>query len=145
MRIPRIRYVSLAAAIVGATLLLGATAAAQRPPVISTKLLLGVPFGAINGPDEFVLSAGGPLMSSKSKCEASRTVKLYFKSDGTRTLVDVDTSSRNGQWGVSGTARSQPDAFIVKVTRKRIKVHHHARICGADRVVHPLAVLTPTG
>ncbi len=41
-------------------------------------------------------------------------------------------------WGVSGNAGSQPDAFVVRVTRQRIEVRHHARICGADRVVEPL-------
>ena len=84
------------------------------------------------------MSSTGPLSSSKSKCESSRTVKLYFESDGTRTLADVDTSSRNGQWGVAGKASSSPDAFIVKVTRKRITVRHHARVCGSDRVVRDL-------
>jgi hypothetical protein len=133
------KYGSLAIIGVGATLLLGGNAAGYSPPVIPTHLLIG--FTAITtGPDEFVMSSSGPLMSSKSKCEVARTVKFYFESGGTKTLADVDTSSRNGQWGVAGRANSKPDAFIVKVTRKRIKLHHHPRICGADRVVRSLVM-----
>lgn len=131
------RYASLAAATVGATLLLGAGAAGRGLPTIPTHVVTGVT-AITSGPDQFVMSSSGPLNSSQPKCIASRTVKLYFETDGARTLIDVDTSSRNGQWGVSGKAGSQPDAFVVKVTRKRIKVRRHARICGADRVVRPL-------
>jgi hypothetical protein len=138
----RIRLVSLAAAIAVGALSLG-TAVAHRPPTVSTKLQIGLPTAIINAPNEFDLSASGPLISSKSKCVASRTVKLFFKSDHTKTLVDVDTTSRSGQWGVSGRAPSHPDAFIVKVTPKRIEVHHHARICGADQVVRKVTVVQP--
>ncbi len=138
----RIRHLGLAAAIAVGALSLG-TAAAHRPPTISTKLLIGLPTAITSAPNEFDLSASGPLNSSKSKCVASRTVKLFFRSGHTKTLVDVDKTSRNGQWGVSGRARFQPDAFVVKATPKRVEVHHHARICGADRVVRKVTVVQP--
>jgi hypothetical protein len=138
----RIRYMGLAAAIAMGALSLG-TAVAHRPPAISTKLQIGLPTAITNAPNEFDLSASGPLSSSKSKCVASRTVKLFFKSGHAKTLVDVDTTSRNGQWGVSGRARSHPDAFVVKVTPKRVEVHHHARICEADQVLRKVTVVQP--
>jgi hypothetical protein len=132
------RYTSLAAASVGAMLLLAGSAAGRGAPVIPTQLQIGVPLAITSGPNEFVLSATGPLLSPRAKCQASRTVKLLFEKGGERTLVDVDTSSRSGQWGVSGRAGSQPDAFVLKVTRKRAKIRRQARICGADRVIRLL-------
>jgi hypothetical protein len=134
------RYRCLAAVCVAALPLLGGSAIGHGLPIIPTHVL-GAFTGATNGPNEFVMSSSGPLQSRVSKCEAGRTVKLYFKKGDVRTLADVDRSSRNGQWGVAGRSPSEPDAFIVQVTRKQITFHHRQRVCGADRLVRPLVAL----
>ena len=131
------RYRFLAAVCVAALSLLGGSAIGHGLPIIPTHVLSGFT-AATNGPNEFVMSSSGPLQSRVAKCEAGRTVKLYFKKGDVRTLADVDTSSRNGQWGVAGRSTSEPDAFIVQVTRKQITFHHRERVCGADRIVRPL-------
>jgi hypothetical protein len=122
---------------VGAMLLLCGSATGQSPPTIPTRVLFGLSGGTAT-PDEFVISASGPLMSRAGKCEAGRTVKLFLTSNGSRKLVDIDTSSRNGQWGVAGRVPFQPDAMIVRVIRKHVTVHHHRRVCGADQVSRSL-------
>ena len=136
------RRVCLACVGVGAIALLGvASAAGHRPAAIPTQVLIGF-HGGTNGPNQFVMSASGPLNSPVAKCSAGRTVKLFFKTaGGARKLVDVDISSQSGEWGVAGRSSFEPQAFIVAVTRAQVKVHHHLRTCGADRVVTPLSLI----
>ncbi len=134
------RFASVA---VSAIALLGAAGASGRAAApIPTQVLVGIS-GGTNGPNQFVLSVTGPLMSPVAKCRAGRTVKLFFRSGGARKLVDVDISSRRGQWGVLGRSASAPQAYIVQVTRAHVKVHGRPRICGADRVVTPVNVVQP--
>ena len=138
------RHARLASLGVAAMALLGAAGAAGSGPApIPTKVLSDF-HGSINGPNEFVTSASGPLQSRVAKCEAGRTVKLFFKTaGGARRLVDVDKSSRSGEWGVAGRASFVPTAFIVEVTRAHIQLHHRRRTCGANRLVVPVQIVLP--
>ncbi len=138
----RMRHAGLASVGVAAVALLGAAGAAGRGPApIPTKVLSDF-HGSTNGPNEFVLSASGPLQSRVAKCEAGRTVKLFFRTaGGARRLVDVDRSSRSGEWGVFGRASFMPTAFIVEVTRAHVQFHHRRRTCGANRLVVPVQTI----
>ena len=137
------RHKRLASVAVSAIALLGAASASgQAAAPIPTQVLIGLS-GGTNAPNQFVISVSGPLMSPIAKCRAGRTVKLFFRSGGTRRLVDVDVSSRHGQWGVLGRSSSAPQAYVVEVTKARVKVHGRPRTCGADRVVTPVNVVQP--
>jgi hypothetical protein len=138
------RHRCLVSVAVGVISLLGATVAAGRGPAsIPTQVVIAFQ-GATNGPNQFVLSASGPLISPVAKCEAGRTVKLFFRTaGGAKRLVDTDISSRHGQWGVIGRFPAAPQALIVAAARVRVEVHGRARTCAADRVVRPVSVVQP--
>jgi hypothetical protein len=64
-------------------------------------------------------------------------VRLYFNYGSIRTLIDVDSSSLQGEWAVKGEADSKPDSFTIRLARKRIDLrlgedHHH--VCTGDTV-----------
>ncbi len=137
------RHKRLATVAVSAIALLGAAGAAgHAPAAIPTQVLVAFS-GGTNGPNQFVISVSGPLMSPVAKCRAGRTVKLFFRTGGATKLVDVDISSRHGQWGVLGRSSSAPQAYIVAVTKAQVRVHGRPRTCGADRVVKPVSVVQP--
>ena len=136
------RHASLVTVGVGAIALLGAAGAAGHGSVsIPTQVQIAFN-GGTNAPNQFVMSAAGPLRSPIAKCRAGRTVKLFFRTNGgARRLVDVDVSSRSGEWGVAGKSFPAPKAFIVRVTRAQVRVHQRPRTCGADQVVVPVNVV----
>jgi hypothetical protein len=85
----------------------------------------------------FQVEVNGYLTSPTSKCRKSRTVKLYLIAGGTTTLKDVDLSSLRGEFGVRGKTVSHPDAFTIKVIRKRIDRRlgpSHRHVCGGAKV-----------
>ncbi len=94
-------------------------------------------FGTDANASGFTGGVNGSLSSSNPKCLANRTVKLFFNTNGNSKLVDVDSSSRNGAWGVRGHAAAEPDTYTVRVVRKRIDLSlgdAHRHICGRNKI-----------
>ena len=78
----------------------------------------------------------GDLESTRAACLSDRTVKLYFRDNGSKTLMDVDRSSRNGFWAVGGEAEEPPNKILIKLIPERLPSppgHRHA--CGGDKIV----------
>lgn len=87
--------------------------------------------------------AYGDLLTTK-KCRANRRVKIFFNyvvtgrgagSSPEWTLVDVDTSSRNGMWAGSGDLNMTTggvNAVKIGATRKNVGRTGHRHICRAD-------------
>ena len=76
----------------------------------------------------------GHLTSPKAKCLPGRTVKmLTHYPNGTTKVLDTDVTSKNGFWGLRGDFTGADQGHI-KVTRRTIRIHHHRRICAADKI-----------
>jgi hypothetical protein len=92
--------------------------------------------------------AYGDLLTTK-KCRVDRRVKIFFDYVVTGrgpspewTLVDVDTSSRNGMWAGSGDLNLTTggvDAVKIRATRKNVGKRGHRHICRPDTEIVPLA------
>jgi len=87
--------------------------------------------------------AYGDLLTTK-KCRVNRRAKIFFNyvvtgrgATGTPewTLVDVDTSSRNGMWAGSGDLNMTTggvNRVKIRATRKNVGRPGHRHICRAD-------------
>jgi hypothetical protein len=81
----------------------------------------------------------GVVGSENDKCVAGRKVKVFAVSDlpekrggsGTKTLVDVATTSKGGGWGARGDFTGA-EGVQAKVTKKNIGSNGHRHICEAD-------------
>jgi hypothetical protein len=121
--------------VASAALLIWAAPAVAHDRTYSTSILLeGTSQGT--GPNGFTFDIAGYITSPKLQCVSGRTVKLFFVSGGTKTLIDVGTTSRNGGWDLRGSSPTKPDSYIVKFSKKVLAntaLHHH--VCGAAELM----------
>jgi hypothetical protein len=131
----KLAVISLSVALIG-----GTTAASAKPTTTRT-------------PTTIVTTSIGPVSPAKfgafgylktpPRCQGDRRVKILFRygSDTTWTPVDLGRSTGQGVWGGLG-ARVGPSGSIttVKVQVSRDRIGRSRRVCGADSVIHELAL-----
>jgi hypothetical protein len=90
-----------------------------------------------NGMGEF-FTVDGFLDSKRVACLDSRTVKLVFETSGERTLVDVDSSSRNGAWSMRALIpEDPPELYVVKVANMRLpSPSGHSHLCAKTSYIN---------
>lgn len=87
-------------------------------------------------PGFYSYSTSGHLESQKRACLRERTIKLFLRAGGSKTLIDVGTSSQNGFWAVGGEATAEPEDILIKLSKERLASRPaHRHVCGADKLV----------
>ncbi len=129
---------TLAVLCLSVALIAGATAAPAQTTHTPTTILTTF-IGPVS-PNKF--GAFGYL-KTPPRCRGDRRVKVLFRygSDTTWTPVDLGRSSGQGAWGGIGVQVGPSGSVThIKVQVSRDRIGRSRRVCGADSVIHELAL-----
>jgi hypothetical protein len=81
-------------------------------------------------PDSF----RGKVTSDKDRCEPNRTVALFRKTDGSRTLIDTDRTNADGEWEIVLAGDAPEGTYFARVRKKfLLSGPNHRHVCKPDR------------